>query len=200
MRHRTASMRLKLSLAAIAILLLLVPVLLSRRGPIELLVLGPPDTFEDMWQSVERLPVPAGSRLIGKDWGGLRSHFAGASRPRVSLAYSTDWADGKLCSQLKELAVGLVPAEPVRSQSCSWKTTVRSGWSARLVNVWTYEVSYSATSPEKIQETAAAVNCERARADIRPENRDDLFIRFEPCWVNAGEALVLISLQGKYGW
>lgn len=130
--------RIKKALAVVGMLTVLVlsiPLFAVGCDPVKLLI-GPPDTYPDMWRQVEALPVPDDFQLVSKTAGGRRSGFAGASPPVATLSYSAPWTGGTLCDRVLALASAQGVPSPIRATDCAWTVEIPSGWSARAVNVW----------------------------------------------------------------
>jgi len=162
--------------------------------------LGPPDTFGDMWKRVDEVRVPEDFVLVAKEEMGLRSRFAAAPGPTASSFYSASWDDGKLCERLRELLEAYGVPEDTRSGTCGFETTITSGWTARFVNVWNYELEAYAAGPGVMAKRIEGDDCSEIRKRHEEQTGGSLHSRYVPCWVTPGEALVTITLHGKEGW
>jgi len=161
--------------------------------------LGPPDTFGDMWERVDEVAVPDDFTLVGKQQMGLRSGFAAAPGPTASNYYSVSWAEGTLCERLRGILEAYGRAEGTGSGTCGYETIIDSGWAARAVNVWGYELKAYAADPNAVANLTEHHDCPRIRKRDR-EQTGGYQSRYVPCWVTPGEALVTITLDGKEGW
>jgi hypothetical protein len=86
--------------------------------------------------------------------------------------------------------------EQTLAGGCSYQTAISSGFLAKLVNVWRYRLQVYAVDPENVT-TFSEAECARSRQEHDPAY--GLRVRFEPCWVHAGEALVYIIVEGRVG-
>ncbi len=115
--------------------------------------LGPPDTFGDMQQSLNAIQVPADFTRVDARRGGLRSRFAAAPGPSTEYGYSAPWDSGELCRRIESLVSKSGPPLDSNSGRCGYHTRIPSGWPARLVNVWDYELLIYAVAPEDVAST-----------------------------------------------
>jgi|SoiMethySBSTD1v2_1073268.scaffolds.fasta_scaffold557180_2 hypothetical protein len=157
----------------------------------------PPDTFADMWSRLDSIAVPGDFQLIAKNWYGLRSGFAAAGPPEVVEHYSAPWQGGAVCNRLRDLLhdVGSTRVEEAHSGSCGYRTTISSGWKARLVGVATYELEAYAVAPDVVTKYPTDKRC----ADIRMPDEPTMGW-FGSCRLEPGEVLVSMRVIGKDGW
>ena len=142
-----------------------------------------PETSGDRERILRALELPEGFELlaIGED-GGTRSGLAGAPRPSCSAVYSAPWEGGELCARVEELArkFSSTPIQARHSSvsACSFAGSVSSGWRARILNEWRYNVGFTVLPPGS-PSYGLGWQVERLPPD---------------------RARVAISLSGKQGW
>jgi hypothetical protein len=164
------------------------------------LLTGAPDTFDDMWQQLDRV-APDDFTLLDQRRSGLRSGFAGSGEPIAENQYSGDWNGGALCDRLRALLEQQGGHVGRSSESCSYQTRISAGWRARLVNVWTYQVEARGVDPSLIRRFTTAEECAAIRKrNEGKETPDHVFHGPEACGALPGQALVIIDLRGKTGW
>lgn len=174
---------------------LIVCLALSLQGCI-----GPPDTFDDMWDQLDQVAIPDDFTLVGEEYYGARSRAGAAPPPTVTRTYSARWDNSGLCDRISALLGNYGRVETYRAGTCGFRTTIPSGWRARFVSVSRYDLSIYARSPETVTNLSAD-RCAEARSayeDSHPEG--SYLFRPEECWVPPGEAYVSITVHGKEGW
>ena len=125
---------------------------------------------------------------VAKDEFGVRE---GADQEaEVRASYAAQWGGGSLCERVLSLASAEGRPAPIRSEDCGWAVDVASGWSARAVYVWRYQVVYQVVGPEKRVRTYSDLECTPFRTNVD----DSLFGRNELCWAPDGSAVVSISV------
>lgn len=169
------------------------------RQLVVLVLLGPPDTFDDMWRQLSKVPVPADFEQVETQANGLRSRFAAAAAPFVSHAYSAEWGSGELCDRIQAIAESLGDTQPATAGQCGYRVKLPSGWRARLVNVWSYGLTLYAVAPDHVT-SLSEDQCADAKARYEESILKDTYLRYGPCWVEPGHALVTYLLHGKVGW
>lgn len=155
---------------------------------------GPPDTFGDMSRQLDSIDLPADFEFAELSGGGLRSGFAAAGTPSIRRIYIAPWSHGELCDRLKALAATHGPVRKgLWHTACSFEVTIPSGWTAKLVNVWSYPLEFAAVDPETLRPI------DRERYCVSNEEKP-LSLRIAKCGMEEGDALVYVVLRGKRGW
>ena len=166
-------------------------------------IVGPPETFDDMWQRLDAVAVPADFTLIDKDRWGARGGLA-PGEPRVVNYYSAPWEGGGICEQLRQLLDETSWSAVVKSGdgTCGYKTQIGAGGKAWLVNIWSYELHAAARAPDPPLTPLSTSECAEYRNRWeRAHGPNDYYGRpAEVCWVTPGDALVTIYAEGRRGW
>lgn len=180
------------------------------------------DTFGDMEARLDELSLPGdGFAWIDQDRHGMRLRFAGASVPQLSRAYAVAWDDA-LCQRIADWMrpfgrIEELPQPPLPTTApstptgrllgrglarpqvgCQYLTRIEAGLSAKLVNVWDYGLRVTVTPPTEIIERQEVRDCREHRE--RTSQFEGFQLRYAPCWVPRGEAMVEIALTGKTGF
>jgi hypothetical protein len=165
--------------------------------------LGPPDTFGDMQTQLDRVIVPEDFLLVEAvaNNGGLRGRFAAAPSPSVSRSFSARWDSGALCERIRSITESRGLPESTRQGNCGYRTRVPSGFTAKLVNVWSYELELFVHHPETAVNSLSEEQCEDARRVYEERGLASFYAwRDGRCWVDPDLAFVAIILHGKTGW
>jgi hypothetical protein len=85
-------------------------------------------------------------------------------------------------------------------KACSYVTTISAGWKANLVNVWTYQLSAYAAPDASVTGPTASECAEIRKRHEQAHGPNDYFRGVPQCWLQAGDALVTIYVEGKLGW
>jgi hypothetical protein len=164
-------------------------------------LLFPPDTFKDMWLRADALDLPEDFVLVYREQDGLRSTFAAASNPEVTLAYAARWDDGNLCDRLRSLA-GWESIWPTwdesipENQRCDYTTRIAVGWRAWPVNVWSVTAFYPDGSWRPREDECLKIRADHETSELGTYLRP----RDGACWVPPGASLVRITIRGGRDW
>ena len=164
-----------------------------------LFVKGPPDTFGDMRKRLDSISVPDDFVHIGSRRRGVRSGFMAAGTPQLLNFYSAAWDEGELCNRIASLAATWGEANSNSSTDCTTSVIVDSGWPARMVNVWSYNLVIKATTPENVRRPSDA-DCESTRKRDSEKDQPLWFVGNPRCRVPHGHSLVTLTVFGKRGW
>ncbi len=175
---------------AVAALLLSVVVLIpmiAARDPL-VWVMGLPTPFSDMTRRLEELPIPDDFQIVARRVEGVRE--GAAPEAEVGAWYAAEWGGGSLCERVLSLASAEGRPSPIRSKDCGWAVDVESGWSARAIYVWRYQVKYQVMGPEKRSRTYSDPECAPFRTNV-----DESLLERDPlCWAPDGSAIVSIRV------
>jgi len=172
----------------------------------------------DMESRLKSLPLPPGFLYLNREQGGLRTHFAGASAPRVAHTYAAPWGDGALCDQLRDLvsSVGTLNLEMLaRDQQserlnresgflgpddhgCSFEATIESGWRGKLLGVWSYRLHVYAANAKLAVKFSSQSNCDRLRRQgYRIGNLPWWLSASGECFLPPGHGFVRLTVIGS---
>jgi hypothetical protein len=163
--------------------------------------LGPPDTFGDMQTQIDRVVVPEDFLLVEERSNGLRGRFAAAPNPSITRTFSARWDSGGLCERIRSITESRGLPESTGKGDCRYRTRVPSGFTAKLLNVRSYELELFAHHPEMVVNSLSEGDCEDSRRFYEESGLASFYAwRHGRCWVDPDLAFVVIILHGKTGW
>lgn len=180
-------------------------------------------TWDDMGARLDELGVPADFEWIAQGFRGSRPGFWGGNPPRLVRMYAAEWDAGNLCDRLGDWARSLGPTEELHpprpagrpssptgrllerglarpQPGCVHETSISSGWSAKLANVWSYKLHVGAAPPQEVMERQRSYGQCQEHRDAVAGTTGELWFRRPPCWVPPGQAMVEIALTSKSGF
>lgn len=136
----------------------------------------------DLRRELESFPVPKEFRRIG---------ILMAPLPVIEFVYASPLNGTPLCDRLFESASEIGQPKPWPGDPCGFSMMVPSGWPARLLNIWSYELRIFARPNSEVTSRPSDPICIRDRAEAPP-----LDSRIPPCWLEESESFVEFILLG----
>lgn len=172
--------RLAVSIGVVAALMLSSP-FWSRTDPIRRFLRFV--QTDDMRRQLDAMPTPEDFRQIG---------ISVAPLPAIDYFYAATARGQALCDQLFKFARAVGEPKAWPGDSCGLSTEIPSGWRARLINVWSYELRIFGLPDSQPATRPTDPICVRELAEALP-----LESRMAPCWLGPNESYVDIMLFGR---
>lgn len=163
-----------------------------------ILLVWPPDTYEDMIRALDSVPVPQGFTLVSREFGGLRSGFMAAQVPHYTRDYRSAPPTLK-CKDIQAFYADFDPKVVDERGFCGVSFRVSSGLLAKAVNVWGYSVSALIVGRERLREVTPE-RCAEVRALLREMKKPGSLPSYPECWIDDDDVVLRVSVRSKQGF